>query len=505
MMKALYARQSLDKKDSVSIESQIEACKKCILSTDKYEEYTDKGFSGKNTSRPALERLFNDVQAGKIDQVIVYRLDRFSRNVVDFYNMYETLKKYNCEFVSASEQFDTASPMGRAMMSILVVFAQMERESIQQRVKDNYYFRTADSGSWAGGPAPFGFSNGRTAERKATLTVNEEEMKIVKFIFWQYHYNPNISLGKIAKYLNDNELHSRRDNGRWDSSSISKILQTPVYVKADEVLHQYLKLRQIKFLNPEEEWNGTTSCHIVGKRPGNANIRKYADLKDQSVYLTNFPGIIESRIYVDIMNRLAQNEQIPNINRIGVLQELGGKLKCTCGYAIKAYSKSTTGRPFLDCYANRTLHACNHRFNHFNFYEIQKQVGSEIQTHLDEHLAKLHQKRQKRFREQLEIKTLQDNLAVLIQTADSSDLLGQALRTQIENAQREINERELKLVMSNDVFDITNLDLYNKKPSSEGYNYFSLSVEEKNFVVNQLIEKIVLDEDNDRIDIHWKI
>ena len=87
LMKALYARQSLDKKDSLSIESQIEQCKYRLKENEPYKSYTDHGYSGKNTERPALSELIRDIKSNQIDGVIVYRLDRFSRNIIDFYNL----------------------------------------------------------------------------------------------------------------------------------------------------------------------------------------------------------------------------------------------------------------------------------------------------------------------------------------------------------------------------------------------------------------------------------
>ena len=126
---AIYARQSVDKKDSISIESQIEFCK-YELKGGNCKEYTDKGYSGKNTDRP----LGRDIKRGVIAKVIVYKLDRISRSILDFANMMELFQQYNVEFVSSTEKFDTSTPMGRAMLNICIVFAQLERETIQKRV-----------------------------------------------------------------------------------------------------------------------------------------------------------------------------------------------------------------------------------------------------------------------------------------------------------------------------------------------------------------------------------
>lgn len=504
-MKALYARQSLDKKDSLSIEGQLEQCKALLRSNEDFKEYADKGFSGKNTERPALNELLQDVKKNLIDEVIVYRLDRFSRNITDFYNLYEILKKHNCDFQSVNEKFDTSSPMGRAMMGILITFAQMERESIQERVKDNYYYRIAQDGRWAGGPAPFGFVNAKTNNRKPTLKIDEQKIETVKLIFKLYTEEINISLGKVAKILTENGYTSNRENGAWDSSTISKILQNTVYVKADKILYKYLEIRQIKFLNNESEWNGMTSCHIVGKRVGNSNIRKYTNFKEQSVYLTNFSGIIDSRTYITAMNRLALNEQIASSNKPGVLQELSGKLKCSCGYAIKSYSRSTNGRPYLDCYGNRSLHSCRHKYNTFNFYDIKKEVGNQIQKQLNNLSDILKQKQKIRKDKRSKIEALQgelDNLITLV--AQMSEDLQSSVVKQIEQKQKQINELELNLQLNFDILD--NLQIPHLGIDAFHItDYDNLSLDEKKYIINQFIEKIVLHEENEEIEIFWKI
>lgn len=500
-MKAIYARQSIDKKDSLSIEGQIDLCKCRLQNNEPYKTYSDHGFSGKNTDRPALTELMQDIKAKQIDGVIVYRLDRFSRNIIDFYNLYDTMQTYKCEFISVSENFDTSSPMGRATMSILITFAQMERESIQQRVKDNYYFRITD-GRWAGGPAPYGFKNGRTENGSPTLLPNPPEIDAVKLIFDLYDTEINVSLASIGRTLTEQGYKSRRVNGMWDNCSISRILQNPIYVQADDKLYKYLEIRQIHFLNPISAWTGATSCHIVGKRTNNANIRKYTDFKEQSVYLTNIQPIIDSTTYIRVMNRLGQNQQITRANKPTVLKELAGKLKCECGYAIKVYSKSTTGRPYLSCYANVSLHACTHKYNRFNFYEIQEQVGIEIQKQLDSLNDALISKQQIRQGKQDKIDALIHQRDNLIELASTSALLETATTAKIESVQRQINELQLDLQMNSDILDSLQL-------SQIGFDtnirYASLSMDEKKFIVNRFIDKIVLHEGNESIHIYWKI
>ena len=126
----IYARQSVDRKDSISIESQIDFCK-YELKGGSCRVFKDKGYSGKNTDRPEFQKLLGEIRKGKVRRVVVYKLDRISRSILDFANMMELFQEYDVEFVSSTEKFDTSTPMGRAMLNICIVFAQLERETIQ--------------------------------------------------------------------------------------------------------------------------------------------------------------------------------------------------------------------------------------------------------------------------------------------------------------------------------------------------------------------------------------
>ena len=176
-MIAVYARQSIDKKDSISIDTQIEYCRHEAANTDNIKTYVDKGYSGKNTNRPAFEQMMSDISAGLITTVIVYRLDRVSRSIVDFADFINTLENKKTSFISATEKFDTSSPMGRAMLYIIAVFAQLERETIAQRIKDNYYERIK-RGAVGGGPAPYGFTLAKKTINGIKTTVYEPDKNL---------------------------------------------------------------------------------------------------------------------------------------------------------------------------------------------------------------------------------------------------------------------------------------------------------------------------------------
>ena len=190
---ALYARQSVDKKDSISIDTQLDACRRLLKENEPYKEYTDKGYSGKDTNRPAFQQMLKDLHAGKISKIIVYKIDRCSRSVLDFYQLVHTLDTLGCGFVSVKEEhIDTTVPTGKLMIGISAVFAEFERETIQLRITDNYYSRIERDGRWPGGPAPYGYRV-KPHSKPSMLEYEPTEIEAVKIIYEQsekaYHYN----------------------------------------------------------------------------------------------------------------------------------------------------------------------------------------------------------------------------------------------------------------------------------------------------------------------------
>ena len=158
-MVAIYVRQSLDKKDSLSIESQINDCITLCKRNgwDDYQVYKDKGWSAKNLDRPEFQKMNNDVEAGKIKAVVCYKIDRISRSIRDLVNLIEDYHELGVHFVSFADNINTAAPGGLMMATLFGSLAQMEREAIIARVTDNYYYR-CELGYWGGGPAPYGFN-----------------------------------------------------------------------------------------------------------------------------------------------------------------------------------------------------------------------------------------------------------------------------------------------------------------------------------------------------------
>lgn len=487
---AVYARQSLDKKDSLSIETQIDKGK--AWAGGDTEVYKDKGYSGKNTDRPDLQRLKADIEADKIKKVIVYRLDRISRNIADFYQLYQIMESHKVEFISISENFDTSTPMGRAMMGILIVFAQMERESIQERVKDNYYYRIAEDGRWPGGKAPKGFDNARTSDNKPTLKPNDE-IEMVKIAFESYANDVNTSLGQIGRELYEKGFQSNREGGTFDSVTIARILQNPVYAVADNLLYTYFKMRKAHILNAESSWDGSTSAHIVGKKVGNTNIRKYTSLEEQTVYKTNFKGIVSSETYIAVQERLAKNEMVRRANAPSKMKELAGLVKCAkCGYAIKS-----NNYPSLSCHGRATLHVCDVSIQ-LKFPTLQEKVAEEIQKQLDVIASKILQNSIERKQEQDKISQINEEIERLVDLAAMGTMDIEQVSKAIEERKQKVDEIELSQKRNISFTDEARISSYLPLV------YRRLNEDEKKSVVQLLIKKIRLYENGD-IEIEWKI
>lgn len=350
---AIYARQSVDKADSLSIQGQIDLCRQ--RSGEEPRIYRDKGFSGKNTNRPAFQRMMEDVEKGLIQKIIVYRLDRFSRSIADFGRLWEILKQHDVEFISINETFDTSTPMGRAMLNIIMVFAQLERETTAERVRDNYYQR-AKLGSWPGGPAPYGFSIGKLPGPDGKLApglLPNEQTAVVERIFRDYA-QPAATLGSVARGLNADRIPAPR-RSTWDNVALSRILHSPLYVMADEDVYLYYQSKGLIFANRLEEFDGLHAGMVVGKRDRSAG--KYRNLKEQRFSLSTHYGLIPSALWLQCQYKLDANRQLGNGGR-GRHSWLSGLLKCAdCGYSVKINREKD--KYYLVCSGRSNLGLCD--------------------------------------------------------------------------------------------------------------------------------------------------
>lgn len=223
---AIYVRVSTQQQvDRVSLPVQREELinySRYALNISDYEVFEDAGYSAKNTDRPDYQRMMARVRTGEFSHVLVWKIDRISRNLLDFAAMYAELKRLGVTFVSKNEQFDTSSAMGEAMLKIILVFAELERNMTSERVSAIMLSR-ASGGSWNGGKVPFGYSYDKETKQ---FSIRDDEAQIVLHIYDLYESIH--SLTTVAKELNERGVRSRTGKP-WNPTTIRTMLTNPFY------------------------------------------------------------------------------------------------------------------------------------------------------------------------------------------------------------------------------------------------------------------------------------
>lgn len=334
---AIYSRKSIFTGKGESIENQIQMCREYIFNyIDKNSQifiYEDEGYSGGNTNRPKFQEMIKDIKSGKINKVICYKLDRIGRSVAQLSNMFELLDKYNCSFTSITEQqFDTTTPMGRAMINIASTFAQLERETIAERVRDNM-IGLAKTGRWLGGQSPLGFAPEKSTyideefkERTLMkLTPIPQELELVKLIFNSYIKIQSVR--QVTKKLNL-ERFTGKNGGNLNTSVIIRILKNPIYIISDETSHEYLSKSGMNIFG-SPNGNGYLTYNKTKK------LTIDRDISEWIVSVSKHKGIISSSDWIKVQELLDINKN-KKIIRLGTGSKntsiLSGVLKCAkCG------------------------------------------------------------------------------------------------------------------------------------------------------------------------------
>lgn len=500
---ALYARQSLDKQDSISIENQIEFCKYETRGGD-YETYIDKGFSGKNTNRPAFTQMMQDIKAGKIKRVIVYKLDRISRSILDFSNMMEVFQECHVEFVSSTEKFDTSTPIGNAMLNISIVFAQLERETIQKRVADAYYTKS-QKGYYMGGRVPFGFKLEDTilyGIRTSRFVPEPEEIKQIKLIYKLYS-EQDMTLGAVMRELLNRGFTEKR-GAAWCTARISEIVRNPVYVKADIDVYNFFESQGSHIVNPASDYIGTNGIFLYKGYNGDKTKKKQYDLADRDVVLAPHEGVIDSDTWLKCRLKIMNNRQSARTNK-GKRTWLSGKVKCRkCGYAYTVTRSNTKAGRYFQCSGSRYSIQCKGSghtiyadvFEDYVLEEIKKELAKF--QYLSEELAQTVSLSDNQNK--IRIAEIDKEITSLLsKVADANKALMNYLNNRIEELDKEKQSLLEKLVESTANKPAKKLD----KITDYVSKWTDLSLEDKQKIADILIKVIYIDEDV--IEIEWNI
>ena len=257
----IYIRVSTEEqvKDGFSIHAQKEKLTMYARLNDWniYDYYIDDGISGKNIeARPEIKRMIMDIKAKKINNVLIYKLDRLTRSVKDLIELIELFEKYQCTFSSQTEKIDTSNAVGRMFIKIIGIFAEFERENLAERVSFGYEQKTRE-GNYTNTYGVYGYDY---IVHEQKLIVNFEEQKLVNFIYDLFIEGK--SFYKIASYLNNNHVKTKR-GGKWQAATIKSILNNPLYignvrygVQSKNKLKSFeVKGKNIDSIITKEKWN----------------------------------------------------------------------------------------------------------------------------------------------------------------------------------------------------------------------------------------------------------
>ncbi|MDD4376196.1 MAG: recombinase family protein [Clostridia bacterium] len=352
---AIYSRKSKFTGKGESVDNQIEICKsKLKLNFEDIDlesdviVYEDEGFSGANTKRPSFQRLLQDIRDKKIKSVFFYRLDRISRNVSDFCNIKDEFEKYDVSFFSASENFESVTPGGRAMIMMTSIFSQLERDTIAERIRDNM-IELAKTGRWLGGTTPTGFKSEAIEKisvdgkkkKLFKLSPISDEINMIKLIFDKFiEYKSQTGL---ETYLIQNNIKTRNNIyfSRW---GLKNILTNPVYAIADSDMYQYYRNLGVDVYSDESDFNGVNGIMAYNKTEQKSNkAKKERDISDWIISVGKHKGIISGKDFILVQETLNKNADKRYRKPIKNNALLSGLLRCShCGSYMRPKLKTTT-------------------------------------------------------------------------------------------------------------------------------------------------------------------
>ena len=356
---AVYSRKSKFTGKGESIGNQVELCREYICAyygeaaLDNIIVYEDEGFSGGNLNRPDFKKMMDAARKHKFKAIIVYRLDRISRNIIDFAGLIEELSRLDIAFVSIKEQFDTGTPMGRAMMYIASVFSQLERETIAERIRDNMH-ELAKTGRWLGGTTPTGYASEAVksitidgkSKKACKLKLIPDEADIVRLIYDLY-------VEFDSQTITEAELIKRgiktKNDKYFTRFSIKAILQNPVYVIADQDAYDYFVKVDSDLFSDREAFDGVHG--IMAYNRTSQEKGKTTEFLPPSEWIVSVglhPGIIPGKVWVAVQESLERNKtksyRKPRSNEALIT----GLLYCSCGsrmYPKLSRRKTADGKP----------------------------------------------------------------------------------------------------------------------------------------------------------------
>ena len=534
MQFVIYSRKSKFTGKGESIGNQIELCREYIATHYSKEEaeaarvYEDEGFSGGTLERPQFQQMMKDSRDIQFSAIVVYRLDRISRNIGDFAKLIEDLGNRNIDFISIREQFDTSSPMGRAMMYIASVFSQLERETIAERIRDNMY-ELAKTGRWLGGTTPTGYQS----ESVSTMTVDgktrkacklkmiPDEVNLVKLIYDKFLEVG--SLTAVDEFLMNGHYQTKRGK-RFSRFAIKGILTNPVYMIADEDAYQYLIENDVDLFSENEAFDGRHGIMAYNRtlqRPHKTAQKK--PINEWVVSVGKHIGIIPGSTWVRVQKMLELNRSKSYRKPRSNVALLSGLLYCgKCGDYMRPKMTNrltATGEPIYTylCSTKERSHSHICDMKNANGNMLDKKIVAEIKKlrqngdtmakmitqtkrkitgNKEGYEAELTKVKEEIANNEKDIKKLVDMLITVGQTSAEQHIIQKIDELHEEGEQLKRRMSELESIISEHELADDEFDLIRHILSNIGNSIDQYTVEQKRAAIRTFVRKIVWDGEN---------
>jgi len=509
---ALYCRVSTDmQREKENIETQksrlLLYCKEHDITYPS--TYEDNGFSAKDTQRPALNNLINDIKKGKVKSVIVTKVDRLTRSIKDLIDLLELFDDHNVSFKSITQPLDTSTALGRGFLRLIGEFAQMEREMVSERVAEDMRHR-AINGKWNGGVVPFGYTshslifnflrksglNKEKAEVQASkqvpekkkLFINKAEANLIKQIYEKYIETE--SLRATTHWLNRNG-HRTRNGSTWAATTVSRILTNPIYI-GNICYNKRVSSKTTKRLKrrPRKEWIENKGNHAP---------------------------VIDKFIFDKVNEILLRQKQEPRRKTTKYL--LSGLIRCgKCDGSMNGYTqtkkKNNLTYSYYKChtYSSKGSSVC--KGSSIRADLLEKAIGEFLITEFDKNSFKINlEKALERFntmkdqditplqdeRERLEKRNqdVERKKRILLENLEDSTVDKLTYKNRTEELNKEFEDNKTKIYSLDSKINDLGTDCFSFKAVYETINDFKMSWENADFqtrkdLLRLIVSKIVV-------------
>ena len=498
---AIYVRRSVSDKDkgnnSLSISAQKEECIRFVGDCE-YRIYCDDGKSGKDVMhRPAFMQMMSDAREGLISRIIVKKYDRFSRNMREYLNITDELDRYGVTVYSFSEPFNTETKEGRMMRNNLLNFAEFERETIAARVADAFNTKARETGFYQGGKVQFGYTperrtiNGKTG----SVLVPSENAEAVK-IAYDLYQNPDVSLSMIINYFKEHNINTLREAPRarsgmsnMDRSHLSRILENPLYVRADKEVYAYFSSKGYEMLDEIEAYDGVHGLFVhVGGEQG------------YFVKVAYHEGLVPADAWLRVQDKKSHNDKFHN-NGTAMNSWLVGMMKCgNCGYAMhinhSTGKKGQVYRYFYD-FGRRTIKGCPHDYTiNIKPDQVEDIVYKEMCKRIEQLVIAKHESTKpdpdsEAVRTEI-IKVNEEINKLMGRLADADDVLFSYIQDRVSKLHEQKSALERKLQTKT-----RKRKAIDTKPLEEPLKVWdSLTVQEKHNIAVMMIDVVYVSDEN---------